>query len=97
MYIRMRFAWDEPKSSSNRKKHGVSFDTAARVLLDPLHLTARIGSRRRTAPANYWYVMSPACASRLRRSGEQEEVIRIISARRTTRQERIEYEEASEI
>jgi uncharacterized DUF497 family protein len=28
---------------------------------------------------------------------EQEEVIRIISARRTTRQERIEYEEASEI
>jgi uncharacterized DUF497 family protein len=28
---------------------------------------------------------------------EEEEVVRIISARRVTRQERIEYEEASEI
>jgi uncharacterized DUF497 family protein len=29
--------------------------------------------------------------------GEEDEVIRIISARRVTRQERIEYEEAHEI
>lgn len=34
----MRFLWDDTKNRSNRKKHGVSFDTAAEVFLDPLHL-----------------------------------------------------------
>jgi len=32
----MRFEWDPLKAESNLKKHGVSFDEAASVLLDPL-------------------------------------------------------------
>jgi hypothetical protein len=32
-------SWDEPKSRSNQRKHGISFDTASRVFLDPLHLS----------------------------------------------------------
>jgi uncharacterized DUF497 family protein len=35
----MRVSWDEPKSRSNQRKHGISFDTASQVFLDPLHLS----------------------------------------------------------
>ena len=31
----MDFEWDSVKERSNRKKHGVSFRTAAKVFLDP--------------------------------------------------------------
>lgn len=31
----MIFAWDERKSRINRRKHGVSFEAAARVFEDP--------------------------------------------------------------
>jgi uncharacterized DUF497 family protein len=29
------FAWDENKNLINRRKHGISFETAARVFADP--------------------------------------------------------------
>jgi uncharacterized DUF497 family protein len=35
----MRFTWDEQKNRGNQRKHGISFETAARVFLDPLHIT----------------------------------------------------------
>ena len=31
----MRFAWDPEKAASNLRKHGISFETAARVFGDP--------------------------------------------------------------
>ena len=31
----MDFEWDNAKESSNRKKHGIGFRTAAKVFLDP--------------------------------------------------------------
>ncbi len=31
----MTFEWDENKNNTNKQKHGVSFETAARVFLDP--------------------------------------------------------------
>ena len=31
----MVFAWDEKKNRINRRKHGVSFETAARIFEDP--------------------------------------------------------------
>jgi Ribonuclease toxin, BrnT, of type II toxin-antitoxin system len=33
----IRFEWDESKNRTNQRKHGVSFEIAARVFLDPLH------------------------------------------------------------
>jgi uncharacterized protein len=33
------FEWDEKKANTNQKKHGVSFDEAATVFLDPLSIT----------------------------------------------------------
>jgi ribonuclease toxin BrnT of type II toxin-antitoxin system len=46
LYIHIRlhkaiveFAWDEGKNRINKRKHGVSFDTAVLVFDDPYHLT----------------------------------------------------------
>ncbi len=36
-----RFTWDEDKNFSNQRKHGLSFEVAARVFLDPLHLSVQ--------------------------------------------------------
>ena len=30
----LKFVWDSDKSEINRQKHGISFETAARVFLD---------------------------------------------------------------
>jgi len=35
----MRFEWDEAKSHSNRKKHGISFGLSTEVFADPFCLT----------------------------------------------------------
>ena len=32
----MRFEWDEARNLSNQRKHGVSFERASAVFLDPL-------------------------------------------------------------
>lgn len=95
----MQFAWDEAKNRSNRRKHGISFETAVRVFLDPLHLSRqdRIveGEERWQTIGMVNRVLLILVAYTL--VDQEEEVIRIISARRVTRQERIEYEEAREI
>ncbi len=33
------FEWDPEKAASNLKKHGVSFEDAAEIFSDPLHLS----------------------------------------------------------
>ncbi|HTZ74042.1 MAG TPA: BrnT family toxin [Candidatus Aquilonibacter sp.] len=94
----MRVAWDRAKERSNRRKHGLSFDTAARVFLDPLQLTRldRIvdGEERWQTIGTIEGVLVLVAYTV---SEEPDEAIRIISARRATRRERIEYEETSEI
>jgi len=95
----MQFTWDEAKNRSNRRKHGISFKTAARVFLDPLHISRydRIveGEERWQTIGMVNGVLLILVAHTV--VEKEEEIIRIISARRVTRQERIEYEEAQEI
>jgi uncharacterized DUF497 family protein len=90
----MRFTWNEPKSRSNQRKHGISFDTATRVFLDPLNISRhdRIaeGEERWQTIGMVNGVLLILVAYTV--IDEEEEV-----ARRVTRQERKEYEEASEI
>jgi uncharacterized DUF497 family protein len=99
LYIQLRFSWNEPKSRSNQRKHGISFDTATRVFLDPLHISRqdRIveGEERWQTIGMVNGVLLILVAHTV--VDEEEEVVRIISASRVTRQEQIEYEEASEI
>jgi|SRR5437868_449082 len=99
MYIQMRFTWDEAKNRSNLRNHGISFDTAARVFFDPLHISRqdRIveGEERWQTIGMIDGVLLVLVAYSV--IDQEEEVIRIISARRATKPERIEYEEAQEI
>jgi hypothetical protein len=95
----MRFERDEAKNRSNWKKHGLSFDTAVQVFLDPLHLTRQdriVDGEQRWQTIGrvngVWLVLAAYAVI-----DEDEEFLRIISARLANRQERIEYEDANEI
>ncbi len=37
----IRFEWDEAKNASNQRKHGVSFEEASQVFLDPLYMSLK--------------------------------------------------------
>lgn len=91
----MRFEWDDAKNASNRLKHGLSFETASEVFDDPLHLSSadRIveGEQRWLTIGVVGGVVVVVVAHTWReRNGE--EIVRIISARKATRQERRAYE-----
>jgi hypothetical protein len=92
----MRFTWDGNKNCSNKAKHGVSFETAQKVFDDPFHLSIQDrhegGEERwQTIGAVGGVVVLLVAHTYSDEAGE--ETIRIISARKATRQERIRYEE----
>ena len=95
MFADFQFAWDPGKASRNLRKHGISFETAARVFVDPFAITEqdRIegGEQRwRTLGlAAGWLVLVVAHTIQVDDGGE---VIRIISARRAEPKERRRYE-----
>lgn len=99
LYRPMRFVWDEAKNRSNRRKHGIGFDTAAQAFFDPLHLTTadRVveGEQRWQTIGLVDGVLLVLVAYTV--LNEEDERIRIISARRVTPQERMAYEEADEV
>ena len=91
---RLRFEWDERKAASNRRKHGVSFDEARTVFLDENALLRPddehchdedrfvllgLSAQLRTLVVCHCY-------------REQDQVIRIISARKANSFERGQYE-----
>lgn len=91
----MEFDWNPDKAALNFEKHGISFQEAATVFNDPLSMTFpdpdhSIGESR--------YVMIG-----LSRFGQllviahtdREEKVRIISARKATRQEKRFYEQGN--
>ncbi len=93
------FSWDERKSRSNLKKHGVSFEAATLVFDDPLHITRleRIedGEQRWQTIGMAGGVLLLLVALTWEESITHETQIRIISARRTTKVERKIYEEGA--
>ncbi len=96
----IRFEWDEHKNRANQRKHGVSFEQAAQVFLDPLHLSVqdRIeGGEQRWQTfglsAGFVLLVVAHTTLELDAEGDAREVVRIISARRANRQERQRYED----
>jgi uncharacterized DUF497 family protein len=90
----LKFEWDRRKESANRKKHGVSFaeaktaffDENARVIADPDHseeedrfILLGLSSQLRLLVVCHCY-------------REDQDTVRIISARKASRSERREYE-----
>ncbi len=92
----MRFEWDPKKSESNIRKHGISFEEARQVFNDPLHLS--VLDERFSYFEERWVTVGLSYERRilvvvnLFFDTDGEEVIRIISARDATGNERQQYE-----
>jgi len=90
--------WDPDKARDNEAKHGISFERAAEVLLDPLAMTIYDDSHS-TADEDRWITMGLAGNDLLvvvhtfREVGPDDAHVRIISARPATKRERGQYEE----
>jgi uncharacterized protein len=93
------FSWDDAKNRSNLKKHGVSFEAAALVFDDPLHVSklerAVEGEERWQTIGMVSGVLLLLVAHTWEEQGTGELHIRIISARRANHLERTIYEEDS--
>ena len=90
----VRFDWDERKATANLAKHGVSFNEAGTVLGDSLGWTYPDPKHSRSEQR--WITVGLSETGRVlvvSHTDEDEEVTRIISARRATRKERRFYEE----
>jgi uncharacterized DUF497 family protein len=87
------FKWDPKKAASNIHKHGVDFHEAATVMDDPLGTTFPDPDHSHGEQRYLTIGISSKGRLLVVAHTEEEEVIRIISARRATRSERRFYEE----
>ena len=89
----MVYEWSSGKAAANRKRHGISFEDAVTVFLDPLALTYpdpdhSVDERQEITIGHtirQEFVFVSHC--------DRGDRIRIISARLATRAERHQYEE----
>jgi uncharacterized DUF497 family protein len=87
------YEWDPEKAKANLRKHAVSFEEAATVLLDPLAVTYpdpdHSEEERREITIGQSGRQRVVFVSHIQRGDR----IRIISARKATRRERKQHEE----
>ena len=96
--LRYTFEWDPIKAKENLRKHRISFDRAAEVLMDPLAISiideehseheerwVSLGKDRRGSVLILIHTFLEVSAGECN--------IRIISARKATRREKRQYEE----
>lgn len=92
----MRFEWESNKSASNLRRQGVSFEDAREVFDDPLQIA--LLDERFSYFEERWITIGRTMTRHLivvallYFDPEGEEVIRIISAREATANERRQYE-----
>jgi len=90
-YLTWALNFDQKKAASNLKKHGVSFDEAASALLDPMALVREDEDAKDelrfllVGMSNKGHLLTVCYTLRV-------EVIRLISARLATKNERRQYE-----
>ena len=93
----MQFEWSEEKNRLNIKKHGISFEEAKEVFLDPLHISKL--DHRFDYFEERWITVGATREDKIlvvaniffNENGE--EIIRIISARKANQKERRFYEQ----
>ena len=92
----MEFTWDERKNRVNQHKHGVSFETAILVFDDPYHLTRQ---DREVEGEPRWQTIGMVKDVQVllvaHTVSEDEEMIRILSARKATPSERSIYAQSN--
>jgi len=89
----LSFSWDARKNASNRKKHGISFEEAQTVFEDENALL--IDDPDHSIDEDRFILLGLSARPRIlvvcHCYREQDDVIRIISARKATRSEQIQY------
>ncbi len=94
------FDWDDNKAATNLSKHGVDFREAMTVMLDPLAMT--FFDDEHSQDEERWISMGRSSHGTLLLvvhtftvTGSNMALIRIISARTATRNERKQYEQGT--
>ena len=92
----MRFEWNKQANQRNTAMHGISFEEARGVFEDPLHVS--LLDHRFNYFEERWITIGITgdkgivVAAHLYFDDDDEEVVRIISARPATKQEVAQYE-----
>ncbi len=88
----MEFTWDDRKNRLNKRKHGISFETAIPVFDDPFHLSWQ---DREVEGEARWQTIGMVQGVHLlvvaHTIEDGDDLIRIVSARKATPQERRIY------
>ena len=94
--MRLTFAWDSTKAKENVRKHGIGFDRGAEVFSDPFMLS--IYDEEHSAEEDRWITIGKdrraavlVLVHTFREVDEENCSIRLISVRRATRKERMQY------
>ncbi len=97
--MQYNFEWDPVKAKTNLKKHGVSFEEASEIFLDPLQLS--LLDNDHSEQEERWITLGNTKNHKLRLvvhtylSYHQDQVtVRIISARAATPHEQKNYEDS---
>jgi hypothetical protein len=93
----MRFQWDQIKAAGNRRKHGIPFEEACTIFSDASILT--VHDEKHSWKDERWASMGMSITGRIlvvihswpQPDESDEEVVRIISARRANGHERTTY------
>lgn len=92
----MKYEWNEDKNKLNQEKHGISFEEAKEVFEDALQIS-RLDHRFSYFEERWITVGSTTkhkvlVVANLFFTDDGEEIIRIVSARKANKQERVSYE-----
>ena len=97
--MQYRFEWDPAKAKANWRKHGVSFEDAAELFLDPLAIS--VPDDEHSEAEKRWVTMGRdrrglvlVIIHTLPESLVKERKIRIISPRKATKREARQHEES---
>ncbi|MBY5607253.1 BrnT family toxin [Rhizobium leguminosarum] len=92
-----RFQWNDEKNRTNKAKHGVSFETACLIWNDPQYLLipgAVYDGEQRWLAIGVVGLVTVLVAVHIILA-EDEETVRVISARKATSHERRRYEQST--
>lgn len=91
----MKFEWDPVKNKTNKRKHGISFEEACLVFADSNSLT--IFDEENSSNEDRWITLGQIAEMKLLvvvhlyKEQGNDEFIRIISARKATKNEQKQY------
>lgn len=93
-FVKPNFEWDDEKARQNFSKHEVDFDEASSIFDDPLFITF-LDEEHSVEEERYLTIgLSKRGRLLLAAHTERNDLIRIISARKATKNEEKFYEEA---